>query len=325
MIEITIGALATAIAVLGVALLVDVSLGEPPLQVHPTAWMGWLTARCCRVALRCDPRTQRAYGAFLSLAIILIFACGAYLLIEAAARVFGEPIQIAIAAVLLKSTFSIRLMHRYAAQLASAVRRSDYTQARAILRHIVRRDPEQLNDCQVISAGVETIAESTADGITSPLFYFALFGIPGAFAYRAINTLDSMVGYKTPEFVNIGWFSARLDSIANWLPARLTALLTVLSAVFLSGSASDSWRILLRDRNRTESWNAGWLMSAMAGALKVKLEKPSSYTLGDPNQSLTEEHLTRAARAMLLNTVFFLFLVVIPVMMTVRMAGLQIG
>lgn len=310
---------------LGLALLIDLSLGEPPLQVHPTAWIGRLTVRWYRVALKFDPRTQRAYGVFLSLAIILIFAGGPYLLLEMAARFLGEPIQIVISAVLLKSTFSIRLMYRYAAQLGSAVRRSDHTKARAILRNIVRRDPEQLNDCQMISAGVETIAESTVDGITSPLLYFALFGIPGAFAYRAINTLDSVVGYKTPELVNIGWFSARLDSIANWLPARLTALLTVLSAVFLSGSASDSWRILLRDRNRTESWNAGWPMSAMAGALRVKLEKPGSYTLGDPDQSLAEEHLAIATHAMLLNTVLFTFLVVIPVVAAVWMARLRIG
>lgn len=310
---------------LGLALLIDLSLGEPPLQVHPTAWIGRLTVRWYRVALKFNPRTQRAYGVFLSLAIVLIFAGGPYLLLEMAARFLGEPIQIVISAVLLKSTFSIRLMYRYASQLGSAVRRSDHTKARAILRNIVRRDPEQLNDFQMISAGVETIAESTVDGITSPLFYFALFGIPGAFAYRAMNTLDSVVGYKTPELVNIGWFSARLDSIANWLPARLTALLTVLSAVFLSGSASDSWRILLRDRNRIESWNAGWPMSAMAGALRVKLEKPGSYTLGDPDQSLTEEHLAIATHVMLLNTVLFTFLVVIPVVAAVWMARLRIG
>ena len=317
-------ALAATLAVLGLALLIDVVLGEPPLRVHPTAWMGWLTARWCRVAPERGPPIQRAYGVLLAMATILIFVGAAYLLLEVAARFFGETIRIAIAAILLKSTFSIRLMQRYAVQLASAVRRNDYVEARAILRHIVRRDPEQLNDSQVISAGVETIAESTADGITSPLFYFALFGVPGAFAYRAINTLDSMVGYKTPELVNIGWFSAKLDSIANWIPARLTAVLTVLSTVLISGSASNSWRILLRDRNKTESWNAGWLMSAMAGALEARLEKPGFYTLGDADQSLTHENLAKAGRAMAVNTALFVFLVVIPIMIIIRMAGLQI-
>ncbi len=314
-----------ALAVLGLALLIDLLLGEPPLRLHPTAWMGRFIALGCGAAADYRPRTQKAYGIFLAMATILIFAGAAYLLLELAARFAGEPIRIAVAAILLKPTFSIRLMHRHAVRLASAVRQCNYDEARAILRHIVRRDPEQLNDSQVISAGVETVAESTVDGITSALFYFALFGVPGAFAYRAINTLDSMVGYKTPELINIGWFSARLDSIANWLPARLTALLTVLSSVFVAGSASDSWRILLRDRNRTESWNAGWPMSAIAGALEVKLEKPGSYTLGDPDHLLTHEHLTRATHVMLLNTLLFMFLVVIPVMTTMKMVALQIG
>src|SRR5208337_5030447 len=96
-------------------------------------------------------------------------------------------------------------------------------------RHIVRRDPASLSDAQVISAGVETVAEGIGDGITSPLFYYALFGVPGAFAYRAINTLDSMVGYKDPEFLKLGWFSAKLDSLANWLPARLATILMLLA------------------------------------------------------------------------------------------------
>jgi adenosylcobinamide-phosphate synthase len=163
----------------------------------------------------------------------------------------------------------------------------------------------------VISAGIETVAEGMGDGIASPLFYYALFGIPGAFAYRAINTLDSMVGYKDPEFLNLGWFSARLDSIANWIPARLASILMLLSGKLLGESASRSWRILIRDRNRTESWNAGWLMSAMAGLLDVKLEKPGFYALGDADQQLNYTHLKKAIRIMTLDTVLFV-LALIP-------------
>jgi adenosylcobinamide-phosphate synthase len=168
----------------------------------------------------------------------------------------------------------------------------------------------------VISAGIETVAEGMGDGIASPLFYYALFGIPGAFAYRAINTLDSMVGYKDPEFMNLGWFSARLDSIANWLPARLASILMLLSGKLLGESASRSWRILIRDRNRTESWNAGWLMSAMAGLLGVKLEKPGFYALGDADQQLNYMHLKKAVRIMILDTVLFV-LSLIPLILAV--------
>lgn len=267
---------------------------------------------------------QKIYGIVLALGVTSVFAVGTYILLQLADRLASEPIQIIITAILLKPAFSIRMMYEHAASLASATRRGDYTEARTILRHIVRRDPASLNDSQVISAGVETIAESTGDGIASPLFYYALFGVPGAFAYRAINTLDSMIGYKDSRFINLGWFSARLDSIANWLPARLASILMILSGALLGASPSRSWRILLRDKNRTESWNAGWLMSAMAGSLGVKLEKPGFYALGDADQQLNCTHLTKAIRIMALDTVLFI-LVLIPLMLAMAWVTAQIG
>ena len=108
----------------------------------------------------------------------------------------------------------------------------------------MRRDPNSLNERQIVSAAVESIAESTTDGITAPFFFFALFGVPGAFAYRVINTLDSMVGYKNAEYKNIGWFSAKLDTITNYIPARITAYLMVASALLLSMNWRESYRIL---------------------------------------------------------------------------------
>jgi adenosylcobinamide-phosphate synthase len=259
---------------------------------------------------------QKAYGVVLAIGVIWVFAGGSYVILQLLNSIPNEPIRIIITAILLKSTFSVRMMREYASDLATAIRQNDYTKARSVLKHIVRRDPASLSDAQVISAGIETVAEGMGDGIASPLFYYALFGIPGAFAYRAINTLDSMVGYKDPEFMNLGWFSARLDSIANWLPARLASILMLLSGKLLGESASRSWRILIRDRNRTESWNAGWLMSAMAGLLGVKLEKPGFYALGDADQQLNYMHLKKAVRIMILDTVLFV-LSLIPLILAV--------
>ena len=294
-----------ATLVLCLALLIDIVLGEPPLRLHPTVWMGRLIEAVCRIGSKLRPSMQKAYGVVLAIGVIWVFVGGSYVFLQLLNSFPNEPIRIIITAILLKSTFSVRMMCQYASDLATAIRQSDYAKARSILRHIVRRDPASLSDAQVISAGIETVAEGMGDGIASPLFYYALLGIPGAFAYRAINTLDSMVGYKDPQFVNIGWFSARLDSIANWLPARLASILMLLSGKLLGESASRSWRILLRDRNRTESWNAGWLMSAMAGLLGVKLEKPGFYALGDADQQLNYTHLKKAVRIMALDTVLF--------------------
>lgn len=313
-----------SLIVLALAILIDLILGEPPLRLHPTVIMGKLINGGIRLAEGRRPQVQKAYGTVFALGMISIFAGASYVILWGA-QLFSEPVQIMLGALFLKSTFSVRLMHTYASKLAFAVQRGDWAEAKSILRYLVRRDPNRLSESQVISAGIESIAESTTDGITSPLFYYALFGVPGAFAYRVINTLDSMVGYKDPQFIHLGWFSARLDSVANWLPARLTSVLTIIVAALIGQSASGSWRILRRDRNRTESWNAGWVMSTMAGALKIQLEKPGFYVLGDRDEKLTHKHLAKATRIMTLNTVLFAFLVALPIMLGVEKVNGVIG
>ena len=169
---------------------------------------------------------------------------------------------------------------------------------------------------------MESIAESTTDGITAPFFFFALFGVPGAFAYRVINTLDSMVGYKNEENRNIGWFSANLDTIANYIPARLTAYLMVAASFLLREKWRESWRILQRDKGKTVSFNAGWTISAMAGALDTQLEKQGYYALGD-DHGISPEHIPRALRVMTLTAVLFGLVVVLPVLaLRIYVAGL---
>jgi adenosylcobinamide-phosphate synthase len=217
-----------------------------------------------------------------------------------------------VGAVLFKATFAVKGMGQYTMPISSALKKNDLGEARKWLPFIVRRDPNTLNERQIISAAVESIAESTTDGITAPFFFFALFGVPGAFAYRVVNTLDSMVGYKNVENKNIGWFSAKLDTVANYIPARLTAYLMVAASFLLRENWRESWRILLRDKRKTVSINAGWTISAMAGALNTQLEKQGSYILGD-DHGISPEHIPRALRVMALTSVLF-GLVVLPVL-----------
>jgi adenosylcobinamide-phosphate synthase len=170
----------------------------------------------------------------------------------------------------------------------------------------------------VISAAVESIAEGTVDGITSAIFYFALFGVPGAIAFRAINTLDSMVGYKDFEHVNIGWFSAKMDTIANYIPARLTAFLMIIAAWMLQKNWKKAWRTLKNDKGKTESLNAGWPMATMAGALNVRLEKPDFYMLGDEGSNdPMPNHIHQALQIMKLTTILFGMLIVPPLLILV--------
>jgi adenosylcobinamide-phosphate synthase len=207
--------------------------------------------------------------------------------------------------------------------LLPPLKNRDIDGARKWLPYIVRRDPNSLNERQIISAAVESIAESTTDGITAPFFFFALFGVPGAFAYRVINTLDSMVGYKNAEFRNIGWFSAKMDTLTNWLPARITAYLMVVSAMFLGENWREAWSVLQRDKHKTSSPNAGFTISAMAGALSIQLEKQGSYRLGDDHGHISHQDIGKALRVMTLTAVLFGLVVVVPIVaIRVFIAGL---
>ena len=198
--------------------------------------------------------------------------------------------------------------------IAKALESGDVDGGKRWLHFIVRRDPATLDERLVVSAAVESIAESTTDGVTSSLFFFALFGVPGAFAFRVVNTLDSMVGYRDAANVNIGWFSAKLDTILNYFPARLTGTLMVLASMLLGERWRDSWRIMLRDRRNMVSINAGWTIGAMAGALGVMLEKVGVYKLGDEG-SLTPTHIKRALRIMTLTVILFSITVVMPILL----------
>ena len=199
--------------------------------------------------------------------------------------IYGQVAYVIVGAILFKATFAIKGMGQYTKPLAEALKRNDLAEARSWLPYIVRRDPNTLNEKQVTSAAVESIAESTTDGITAPFFFFAIFGVAGAFAYRVVNTLDSMVGYKNEENRNIGWFSANLDTITNYIPARLTAYLMVAATYLLSENWRGSWRILQRDKAKTVSVNAGWTISAMAGALDTQLKKQGHYALATTTAS----------------------------------------
>jgi adenosylcobinamide-phosphate synthase len=299
--------------IFALAFLIDVVFGEFPDRFHPTVWIGNVIAFLKPKIKSGKPRTEKINGVLLCLFVILLFAVPVYGLLFAIRQFFGWAPYIIVSAILLKTTFAIKCMRRYTVPIAVALRDKDVDKARKGLYYIVRRDPAKLNERQIASAAVESIAESTTDGITSPFFFFALFGVPGAFAFRVVNTLDSMVGYRDREHANIGWFSANLDTIANYIPARLTAILMVAAAALLGEDGRESWRILQRDKSKTKSVNAGWTMSAMAGALNIQLEKPEYYALGDEGD-ISPAHIRKALRIMELTAVLFGLAVIFPIL-----------
>jgi adenosylcobinamide-phosphate synthase len=302
--------------IFALAFLIDLAFGEYPDKIHPTIGIGKIIFYLKSKIRNPNPKVEKSNGVLMAIAVILIFAFPVFLLLfwlRGLLYPFGEILYIIVGAILFKATFAISGMGQYTKPIAKALKQSDLAGARKWLPYIVRRDPNSLNERQIISAAVESIAESTTDGITAPFFFFALFGVPGAFAYRVVNTLDSMVGYKNLENQNIGWFSAKLDTFSNYIPARVTAYLIVVSAFLLREDWRESWRILQRDKHRTASPNAGFTISAMAGALNIQLEKQGCYALGD-DHGISAEHIPRALRVMTLTAGLFGLFVILPIL-----------
>ncbi len=182
----------------------------------------------------------------------------------------------------------------------------DINNARKALSYIVGRDTEKLDVQGICRAVIETVSENTSDGIVAPLFYLFLGGVPLAMAYKAINTLDSMVGYKNERYINMGMASARLDDIANFIPARLTSFLIAIASFITGLNPRRSLSIMLRDGRNNPSPNSGYPEASMAGALGVRLGGPSSYGgqivekpyIGDPEDTVTPEHIILSTRVM---------------------------
>ncbi|MGC8601155.1 MAG: cobalamin biosynthesis protein [Thermoprotei archaeon] len=260
-----------------VALVLDRAVGEPPLKLHPVVWTGTLISKL-------DGQGKgRAYGFFVFF-VTLAFVWGLWLLpyfaLSQLKDVLASILIFALFVYLLKASFSWKLMRSYGLRIADALQAGDVERARKLASEIVRRDLTRADGSLIASAAIESIAEGEVDGLTSPIFYYPL-GILGPLTQRTVNTLDSMIAYPYPPFREVGWLSAKADTVINYVPARLTSLMIALAALLLRLDWKGSLYITLRDHRKTRSLNGGWPMSAMAGALGVKLTKSGEYELGD--------------------------------------------
>jgi len=301
-----------AVLIFVLAFLMDIVLGEIPDRIHPTVGIGKIIGYLRPKLKNKSAKIEKINGVLLLVGVAALVAIPVFFGLWATWVYLGQIGYIIVGAILFKSTFAIKCMRRYTVPIAKALKVNNLERARKYLPFIVRRDPNSLDEPQVTSAAVESIAESTTDGITGPFFFFAILGVPGAFIYRVINTLDSMVAYKTPELCNIGWFSAKMDTAVNYIPARLTALLMVIAAGLAGENFKEAWRILKRDKNNTASPNAGYTISAMAGALETQLAKPGHYALGDKG-ALEPEDIFKALRIMTITALLFGLIIVIPI------------
>lgn len=283
------------------ALAFDLLVGEPPNRLHPVAWIGRLLAWGRARSRASSPAGLMATGGGV-LAGVLLLVVGLAAAVSGMAGRLGWP-GLVLEAALLKCAFSLRGLAGAARGVTAALERGSLEEARRrVGRDLVSRPAEELSAPHVASATVESVAENLTDSVVAPLLFFLLSGMPGAWAYRVVNTADAMWGYREGDLEFLGKAAARLDDALNWIPARLAAIGIVLSA-FMSGAAAGravigAWRTMWSDGGRTASPNAGWTMAAMAGALGVTLEKPGAYRLGS-GPLPTARHIHRAVAVML--------------------------
>jgi adenosylcobinamide-phosphate synthase len=273
---------------------------------HPVTWMGALIGLLDRTLNRDDLDADRRRLNGVLAAIINVMA--SVLVAAAVGSISGLTGPIAgpcLAALFGSTLLAARSLHVHVAAVADAMRRGGLDAGRLAVGRIVGRNPAHLDAAGVCRAAIESLAESFSDGVTAPLFWMAVLGLPGAAAYKAINTADSMIGHKTPRHLAFGWASAKLDDLVNLPASRLTAWAIVAAALADDGaSAAEAIRAIDRDARRHKSPNAGWPESAMAGALGLRLNGPKVYGdtrvedawMGDGRAEVTAYDIDRALR-----------------------------
>ena len=262
------------------ALALDLALRELPNTVHPVVWMGKLVSLLERVGPSVESKAAAlAWGGFMAL-FLPVLAGGLAWLAANGLRELGPVPYLLGGAALLSTTFAVKGLAQAAKTVQDAMEEGSIGEARYELRSLVSRDAAALDQSLTSAAAIESVAENTTDSYIGPWLAFALLGLPGSFAFRAVNTLDSMIGYRG-KYEYLGKASARLDDVMNLIPARISAALMLAAGAICRLPAGQAWRWALTGRRRTASPNAGWTIGAMSGLLGVTLEKSGHYRIGD--------------------------------------------
>ena len=315
-----------SIVVIGLAILLDLTFGDPKNRYHPTAWIGNLIG-IITTRMKNENYILEKFGGIF---IVLIPVCISVIILSSlnfsidliSIESLSILISIISGIVLFKMTIAIKGMEKHALAVLDSIQKNNLDQARTNLSMIVKRNTKNLDKNHILSGTLESLSENIVDGITGPMFYFAIFGLPGAFVYRIINTVDSMVGYKTQMFKNLGWFGANCDNILNYIPSRLTGLTIVLGSMLLGHDWKNCYEIFKRDGKKTDSPNAGYPMAAFAGALGTKFEKLEHYSLGTGENEITSKKVKDAITLMKVTSLLFFGIVSVPIILFISFVEL---
>jgi len=302
--------------------LLDLALGDPPNSVHPVAWMGKLIGFLDRRVRRTGRVARdRAFGVLVAIVPILVFVALYVVVLALVRNYIGALAWAVVGLLLLKSLFAIRTLGDHVYPVMDALQKGDLETARRKVQMVVSRDTSKLDAGHVASCAVETVAENAVDSVFSPFLFLGLAGIPGAVFYRVSNTLDAMVGYLTDRHRSVGWFSAKLDDVLNYLGARVSVPFILLALAMMGKDWRAAWRTAKRDRRKTASPNKGWPMATFAGGLGITMEKSGYYTFGDGPLPEDPRSIQEAVALMKGSSLLFFFLVALP---TFLMLGVQV-
>lgn len=284
----------------------DLLIGDPSSLPHTVQGIGWLIGRLESVLRKVFPKTNKgeiAAGALMVLLVCLASFGLSFALLWLAGQLHPY-LRLALECLMCWQVLAIKSLRDAGLNVYKPLRERDLPSARMAVSMVVGRDTESLSEEGVAKAAIETVAENTGDGIVAPMLAFALGGAPLAILYKAINTMDSMVGYQNERYIYFGRVAARLDDVANYIPARLAGVLMVAAAFFNRTSASGAWRILRRDRRNHKSPNSAWPEAACAGALGIQLGGISNYggmpvvkpSIGDASREVVPEDILSAVK-----------------------------
>ncbi|CAH0241992.1 Cobalamin biosynthesis protein CobD [Peribacillus sp. Bi96] len=256
------------------AFFLDLLIGDPPNWPHPVKWIGTMISKLDRAFNK--GRSKKRNGLFMLMIVLSVVIVVTGLTVYLAYRI--NPLAgILWEAVVVSTTIAQKGLKQAGLDVCHPLNERDFPEARLKLSYIVGRDTADLDESEIVRGTVETVAENTSDGVTAPMFWAAIGGAPLAMMYRAINTCDSMVGYKNDKYAQFGWASAKLDDIVNWIPSRLTGFLMLLSSKSSYHGLGGRWKILIKDAKKHPSPNSGWCEAGVAAILGVQLGGRNMY------------------------------------------------
>ena len=264
------------------SVVLDRILGEPPERIHPVVWIGkliYLLEDVFKSTYSRDKIRDLLFGSLTTLITLMVVFLASYTLEVSISRL-PEIFQYPLYSLILSTTIGYKSLLDFSRKPIDCIKEGDIEGARRYLQCIVSRDTSKLDVEHILSASVESLSENITDSIIAPLIYGALFGLPGAFIYRTVNTLDAMIGYRNEKYEYYGKLAAYLDDILNIIPSRVAGLLLVITSPLYGGSVKRALYGFLREGSKTPSPNSGYTMATVANSLNMTLEKIGYYKLG---------------------------------------------